>query len=465
MTSQSERLAGWATSLAFEDIPDDVIDDTKRRLIDVIGLAGAGLETDFGASVCNAAEDGGRGAHVIGLGRELACADAALVNGALSQALEYDDTHKESIVHMSGPSVCAALALAERHGLAGREVLSAVAVGNEISCRIGVVAPRQFHKRGFHPTGLFAGFGVSYLAAHAMHLDAGQAANAAGIAGSFAAGLLECWVDGTQSKYLHPGWAAHSGIHAARLAGAGATGPREVFEGRFGLFHSHLGDDAASCDYQRASEGLGSHWESRGASLKPFPAAHVIHPYIDAILRLRERHGIDPAAVARIDVPVAGYIVPIVCEPLDEKLRPASASHARVSMQYTLAEALFAGRLGKDSYGDALRTDPAVLALAEKVICTVDERYPGPEQFKGEVRIRMTSGDVFETVEEHNRGSRENPMSDNEIERKFRENLGNILSAERQDRILDLVHGLERMESIGELMSLTASDTGFRLPG
>jgi 2-methylcitrate dehydratase PrpD len=135
--------------------------------------------------------------------------------------------------------------------------MTAVALGNEISCRAGSVAPGQFHRRGFHPSGLFATFGVTFLAARLLQLDAEAAARAAGICGSFASGILECWVDGTQTKFLHPGWSAQSGIVAAFLARAGTTGPAEVFEGRWGLFATHLQDEAAPRDFARLTHDLG----------------------------------------------------------------------------------------------------------------------------------------------------------------------------------------------------------------
>ena len=182
--------------------------------------------------------------RLFGIGQRVGVTTAAFANGALSQALEFDDTHNESIVHMSSPAVAAALALAESEKVSGRELIAAIAVGNEISCRVGSVAPGQFHRRGFHPTGLFAPFGATYLAGRLLGLSDEQLVNAAGIVGSFAAGILECWVDGTQSKFLHPGWAAQSGITAAFLGRAGTTGPTAVFEGRFGLFASHLQDQS-----------------------------------------------------------------------------------------------------------------------------------------------------------------------------------------------------------------------------
>lgn len=453
MTSLSSTLAEWTLATGFADLPPDVVETTKYRVLDTIGLSLAGLGTDFGRSVREAAlaltAEGP--ARILGTGERVGLVSAALANGALSQAMEYDDTHNESIVHMSGPSVAAALALAETRPVSGRDLIAAIAIGNEISCRVGSVAPRQFHKRGFHPTGLFATFGVSYLAGRLIGLDPAQLANAAGIAGSFAAGILECWVDGTQSKYLHPGWAAQSGISAALLASTGTTGPEAVFEGRFGLFASHLQDEAVAKDFERIDGRLGDVWESRRASFKPFPAAHVIHPYIDAILRLRREHAIDPAAIARIVVPVAPYILPIVCEPVDEKRRPRSDSHGRVSMQYTLAEALHAGRLGKDAYRKESLEDPAILRLADLVEVEPDSSFPGPERFKGAVRIQMQDGTVHETIEEHNRGSAENPMTPDEIIAKFDENAADVLAPEQRERLIETALGLERLEQAGTL--------------
>jgi 2-methylcitrate dehydratase PrpD len=173
---------------------------------------------------------------VAGTGDRVGVTHAALANGTFSQALEYDDTHNESIVHMSSPAVAAAMALAETTRVSGEELITAIAVGNEISCRAGSVGSGQFHKRGFHPTGLFGAFGAAFLSSRLLGLDADATARAAGICGSFAAGILECWVDGTDTKFLHAGWAAQSGVSSAHLAGAGVTGAVQVFEGRFGFF-------------------------------------------------------------------------------------------------------------------------------------------------------------------------------------------------------------------------------------
>ena len=458
-TPLSLDLARWAASAKFEDLPADVVAATKLRVMDVMGLALAGAETDFGRSVHGAAlalSPPGP-CSILGFRDRVGVATAAFANGAFSQALEFDDTHNESIVHMSSPAVAGALALSEFARVSGRDLITAIAVGNEISCRVGCVSSGELHKRGFHPTGLFATFGAASVAGKLLGLDAEAHARAAGIAGSFASGLLECWVDGTQTKFLHPGWSAQSGITAALLARAGVTGPAQVFEGRWGLFASHVQDGNAHRDFARITDRLGEHWESRNSSFKPFPAAHVIHPYISAILRLREKYGIQPWNVERIECPVTAFIVGIVCEPTEEKFAPASDSHGRVSLQYSLAEALHRGALGKSAYSAESRKDPEILVLARRIQYHVDANYPGPGRFKGAVKIVLKDGRVFEEIEEYNRGSAENPMTYQELRDKFEDNSSGFLSPARCGRLADAIQKLEELPDASSLLGLAST--------
>jgi 2-methylcitrate dehydratase PrpD len=357
---------------------------------------------------------------------------------------------------MSSPAVAAALALSEVRATSGRDLVTAIALGNEISCRVGSVSSGELHKRGFHPTGLFATFGAAYLAGKMLGLDAEALARAAGIAGSFAGGLLECWVDGTQTKFLHPGWSAQSGINAAYLARNGVTGPARVFEGRWGLFASHVQASDAHRDFTRINAGLGTHWGSRNASFKPYPAAHVIHPYITAALRIREKHGVRPEEIARVDCPVTGFIVGIVCEPTTEKFAPATDSHGRVSLQYSVAETLVRGSLGKTAYSAESLCDSIILGLAAKVHYHVDPGYPGPGRFKGAVKVTLADGRTFEEVEEYNRGSTENPMTYAELYAKFDENAAAFLPPESRKRLAETLTRLETLTDAGSLLKLAA---------
>jgi 2-methylcitrate dehydratase PrpD len=457
--SLAHEVARWSAALQFEDLPQDVVHATKLRVLDITGLALAGSMTPLGRSTRDGvvALSPPGPCTVVGTGDRVGVTFAALANGTFSQALEYDDTHNESIVHMSSPMLAAASALAETTTVTGRALLTAMALGNEIACRVGSVASGQFHRRGFHPTGLFGAFGAAFLASRLLGLDTDATARAAGICGSFASGILECWVDGTDTKFLHAGWAAQSGISAAHLARAGATGAIQVFEGRFGFFASHLQAFDTPPDFGRITGNLGSHWESRNASFKPFPAAHVLHPYIDAVLRLRREHGVTPADVERLDCPVTQFIVGIVCEPAAEKVAPLTQSHCRVSLQYTLAEALVRNRLGRDAYEDVLRRDPEILALARRVHYHVDPAYPGPGRFKGAVRATLRDGRIVEVAEEYNRGSAENPMSEDDLRAKFHENAAAVLDAAARSKLADTIARLDTLTDAAILPPLACA--------
>jgi 2-methylcitrate dehydratase PrpD len=453
------RLAEWASTTAFDDLPGDVVAATKLRILDVIGLALAGLVTPLGGSVRRATRvmspEGP--SRVWGTGDRVAVGSAAFANAAFAQALEYDDTHNESIVHMSSPAVAMGLALADARQISGRDLILGVALANEISCRIGSVAPGQFHRRGFHPTGLFAPFGIAVGAGRLLALTSEQATWAVGTVGSLAAGLLECWVDGTQTKFLHSGFAAQNGLHAAMLAQAGATGPPRVLEGRFGLFASHLQDAALPRAFGRVVDELGTRWDSRDASFKPFPAAHVLHPYIDLVLRLRDQHGIRPEDVQSIDCPVAEFNVSIVCEPVAEKVAPATEAHGRVCLQFTLAEALARGQLGRSAYSEDARHDPEILALARRITYHVDPAFPPPGQFKGAVRVTLNDGRVFDEVEEYNRGSAQNPMTADDLRAKFHDNASGVLPADQRTRLVDAVTRTDGLPDARALVDLAVA--------
>jgi 2-methylcitrate dehydratase PrpD len=248
-------------------------------------------------------------------------------------------------------------------------------------------------------------------------------------------------VDGTHSKFLHSGWAAQNGIWAALLAQAGVTGPPTVLEGRFGLFASHLPKSVPK-QLERVTERLGVHWESRNASFKPYPAAHVLHPYVDAILRARRDFDIAPSDVVQIDCPVAEFNVSIVCEPIEEKLAPATDSHARISLQYTIAEALYIGTLGKSAYAEQNLRNAEILALARRVRYYVDPDFPAPGRFKGAVRITLSDGRVITDTQEHNRD-------------KFDRNADGILSPAERDRLAAAIERIEHIDDVSLLVDLS----------
>ncbi len=319
MQGAAYGLAAFVAGLAFEELPADVVAAAKLHALDTLGcgLAARTLgEVEW--VVAATAEGGNRGpASGIGMSVGLPAADAALVNGTLCHALDFDDTHPASVVHVSAAIVPTALAVAESLGRSGREMICALVAGNETSIRLGMAAGGRFHARGFHPTGICGVFGATAAAARLAGLGVDQTVHALGLAGSMAGGLLEFLADGSQTKPLHPGWAAHAGITAARLAAHGATGPASVLEGRRGLFAAYLHGEHA--DIEGQLEDLGVRWETPNIAFKPYPACHYIHAPVDALAALIGEQHLSAEDVVSIVAFSDEIGVALVLNPLDDK--------------------------------------------------------------------------------------------------------------------------------------------------
>ncbi|MDH3704075.1 MAG: MmgE/PrpD family protein, partial [Alphaproteobacteria bacterium] len=377
----SDEIAQWAAGLTFDAIPDAVIADEKLRVLDILGVALAASTLPATAPVRTAALRLGAGeeSRMWGYGDRSTAASAAIVNGALAHALDYDDTHNKSVVHISGPVVTTGLTLGEALHADGQSALTAIVAGAELGCRIGQVAPGGFHKRGFHATGVMGAFAAAVTAGKLLGLDAAQLRNAIGIAGSQASGLMECFRDGSATKQLHPGWAAHAGITAAYLAEAGFTGPATIFEGRDGLYNSHVGD--GDHPFEQMTDGMGDDWTCLHTSFKPYPCGHVVHGFLDAILALYREEGLRAEQVEKITCPTAEWMIPVMCEPRAVKLKPETDYHAKFSFYFTLAATLLDGRLGVEVFTEKNITDPTILSLAEKIHCVPDPDAPGTGHF------------------------------------------------------------------------------------
>ncbi len=435
MTTLSEETAQWSAAIMRAGIPAEIAAAAKRHILDTLGVAFAVAAQDYGRKIrAGALAMGGRGnAHLLGFSDQTSPQAAAIANGAMASALSYDDTHNATIVHVTATLLAASLALGEELDVAGEDFLAALIAGSELACRTGMAAPLQFHKRGWHPTGLFGAVGATYAACRLLHLDPRETAQAVGITGSFAAGIGEGMREGAELPNLHAGWGAQAGIAAALLAKHGHTGPLQVFEGGSGLFRTHVQDPDYRFDFGAVTEGLGRRWEYQGISLKPYPCAHVIHSFIDAMLALHAQ-GLRAPDVTRILCPIADYMIGVVCEPRAQKMAPQNDWQGRASLQYSVAEALVTGRLDGQSYRGDPEIRAQVRALAAKVEYEVDQTAK-PGQFKGWVIVETRDGRRLERVEPHNRGSAERPLSEADIRKKFRDNAAGLFSLARMETI------------------------------
>jgi len=408
-----------------------------------------------------ALDRGGRAeAHAVGVPEPLPAELAALVNGTLAHSLDYDDTHLPSVLHPSASIVPACLAAAEAADADGRRVVAAIAVGLEICVRLGMAgydrASRNnvYFDRGQHATSICGTVGSAAAAAVLLGLDAAGVTNAIGLAASMASGVIEANRTGGTVKRIHCGWAAHSGICAARLAARGITGPPTVLEGRFGFFRAFLDGnyDAAAIE-----AGLGERWEVPNIFFKPYPANHFTHAGIDAALALRER-GVSIEDVEAISLGVAEPTVRTIGEPIAVKRAPATGYQAQFSGPYTVVAALLGGGglgLGIDDFTDALATDATRRRHMAKVsvIGRAECSEIFPHQFPAVLTARLRDGRELEQAVMANRGGPERPLSDGELEIKFADNAGRLLGDAELRRLQDAVLALDRQEAIGPLLA------------
>ena len=399
-------------------LPDAMSTTCDAMLMDLAGLCVAARHTDYAQAIFNATNEAGV-CTVIGHSGSFNAATAALCNGTAAHGEDYDDTFEGGPVHAGVVIIPAVLAAAEQHGLCGADVMRGIAVGSEVMCRMCSVAPKLVHKAGFHPTAVFGAIGAAAGVSSAMRLSQAQWVNALGIAGSMASGIIEYLAEGAWTKRMHPGWAAQAGYRAARMAEAGFTGPRTLFEGEHGFFHAFANRD--ECDFSAMLSGAGQTWLSAGIAFKPYACGTMAHPYIDCARKL-VAEGLQPDQVAAIQCETAEGIVHRLWEPLSAKQAPLNGYAAKFSIPYAIAVGMLRGDAGLSDYEEAVVTDATVRALAAKVRYVIDPNNPYPRQFTGHVRATLKDGTVREARQDHFRGGVHDPMSPAALEEKFRAN-------------------------------------------
>lgn len=457
------RLASLADQTRSSGLAPELRGDVARRVLDLLGNAVAARGQSSARAIAAVVTEwgGNAAATAIGVEHRVPAAAAALVNGTLAHAMDFDDTHLPSVLHPSASVIPAALATAEAHGKSGAAMLDAAALGIEVAVRLGMGGYDQqggnseFFERGLHATSICGALGAATAAAMLLGLDRDGIADAIGIAASFGSGIIEANRTGGTVKRVHCGWAAHSGVSAAQMARHGLTGPPTVIEGRFGFMRAHCGEHT---DLHQIVERLGEHWELSHTFFKPYPCNHFTHAGIDAARALRNQ-GLDPACVASIELGVPGPVLRTIAQPAESKARPESGYHAAFSGPFTVARALIGGSglgLGHDDFTDAMAHDPRTLDLAARVTCYEDARCNSiyPRQFPAVLRVLTTDGERFEARIDHNRGGPENPLSDAELATKFRLNVAGKLPDQTIESVSHAALQLETAPLVDPLMDL-----------
>lgn len=462
-----QRLAEFAAAPLPAAMAPEITADVARRVRDLFGVALAAGATEPAGVVAGVVERwGGREeCGLIGRSGRYPAPAAALVNGTLGHALDFDDTHLPSVLHPSASVVPAALAAAQSAGRDGRELVRAIAVGDEICVRLGMAGYDRanrasiFFERGLHATSICGAIGSAAAAGVLLGLDADRLANAMAIAASMGAGILEANRTGGTVKPVHCGWAAHGGVTAAELAKAGLTGPPTALEGRFGWLMAFCGERA---DPEAITADLGERWELLQMHFKPYPANHFTHAGIDAALELRER-GLSPDDLSEVQLGVATSTLRTIAQPAAEKAKPPSGYAARFSGPFTFAAAMCGGSglgVGLDDFTDELAREPRRLALAARVSCVADADCDAlfPDRLPAVVRVRTVDGGQHEARVMANRGGPDRPLTDEELERKFRLNARLALPDDARVEALNAALGqLKQLPDVGELLDLGAA--------
>jgi len=416
--SVAEALAGRAAALRTEDIPAAVRDRCRDLLVDVAGLCIAARNRDYVLSLQRSLDRGGP-CTAIGHAEGWSPEDAALLNGTAAHGEDFDDTFEGGPVHSGAVIVPAVLAARERFGRGGRDALLGIAVGVETLCRLSLVAPKRIHNAGFHPTAVLGAMAAAFAVSKSFGASEKQTVDALGIAGSMAGGIIEYLAEGAWTKRLHAGWAAHSGLHAARLAREGFIGPRTVLEGTHGLFFAFARDSKG--DFDALTNRFGDEWHMTGLTFKPYATGTMNQPYIDCALRLA-KVGFAAEDVAEVLCETAEGYVQRLWEPLAGKQRPPNDYAAKFSTPFNIAVAFVTGGAGFEAFSERTVRDARILALAGKLRYVVDPHNPYPKAYTGHVRMTLGDGRVFEERQPHIRGGVHEPLSRDDIERKFRGN-------------------------------------------
>ena len=371
IAAPTRELANWISNLRYEDLPQRTREVMRIAILDTVGAGVYGYSTPWAQMLLAWAKRGATGAgdaHVWGeAAPTLRCSDAALVNGTASHAFELDDYHNAKL-HPGAVVVPAAIAVAEKLDASGADLLTAIAAGYEVMIRSSLALnPSAARLRGWHLTGVCGPFGAAAACASLLKLDTEQTAWALGLAGTQGAGLWAFNADGTMSKRLHAGKAAHSGVLAAELAQLGITGPTQIYETEDGGVLKAFSD---ASDAAPLTQDLGAVYHLDKTSIKPYSCCGSTHSYIDAALALRKKLGTPWDAKRRVRVGTC-KVVDVQC---GFDYAPSSALNAQMSLRYTVAAALLEGQVLPAQFTDSKLADPALTALAAAI-----ELVPDPE--------------------------------------------------------------------------------------
>ncbi len=438
----SDTLAGFVCDLSFENIPAEVVQKTKQTILDVIGNSLGAVSSEEGEQIYRIAETetSPAEAFVFGGGKS-SLEKAVMVNAVMSRIADLDDGHKFSTGHPSTVVVPTALTCGQVLGSSGREIIRAIIAGYEVYVRIARGINVSAHKeKGYDMTGVCGSVAAAMVAGVLMGFDREKLVDAMGIAGSFTGGLYECLFDGSSPKILVPGWAARTGVTAAKMAAAGFTGPASIVEGKKGIAQGVTNH----YDLTHVLDELGARFEICGTYFKKYACMRGLHGAVDAVLELQQEHGFAAEDVKKVTILTSKFVKQY------DKPFPGTVVATQSNLPYNLAVGMLYSKIGMDEVQRGL-SDPQIRDLASRVEVVLDpemEAYVSAhfDNLTAAKAVVRTKEGCYKKTVYLACGEPEKPLSTREMEDKYYFLAEKAVSRSQADRIRTMVLDLEDQE-------------------
>ena len=447
-------LTEFAGEIDYSQLPENVVELSKKVLLDTIGvmLAATTLEKDVLPLINIVKTAGGKAeSSILGFGQKVPAMMAAFANGALSHALDYSSSDNRGVAP-GGVTIPTALAMAEKiPGTTGKQLITAIAVGNEVLMRIGRAITKNPMHYGWVSPMLLGGFGAAVTAAKLAKLGSKQIMDAIGIALHQAGGTWEM-AEGHESSFraIRNSFVSKTGILAAQLAQEGISAAKDPLCGTHGLYNQYFrGEFNASA----LIDGLGKVYQFENISFKPYPSCRDTHTSIEAALRLVNAHDITPEQVEKILLTV-GPMGEKVCLPKDHKCRPRNSIEAKFSLPFTVATAIVHRRVALIDFTDSGLNDPTVLDLAHRVNYQLNPGSAGLDP--GIIDVYLKNGQILHSEVDTPPGSPQSPMSKNDLIEKFKDCMTysqKTLTGSEVDAIIAMIGELEHQQDLSRLIN------------
>ncbi|MBZ5632080.1 MAG: MmgE/PrpD family protein [Acidobacteriia bacterium] len=437
---ETQTLASYIVTNRIESVPEDVRHEARRAIVNYVGCAlGGSIDTAVDRAIQALSPYSGRPtASVLGRSERMDPLHASLMNGISSHVYDYDDTTPKNYIHPTSPVASALFAYASVHPVRGRDFMEAFILGFEAESRIGNAVYPAHYDVGWHITGTAGVFGAATAIGKLLVLEGHEMIWAIGLAATQAAGLREMF--GSMAKAFHPGRAAQNGYAAALLAQAGFTAGEHSLEGPRGF----AAVQAAKYDLSKITARLGEDFDLRANTYKPFPCGIVNHPTIDGCIQIHRQNQLAPEQIAAVRLRVA----PLVMD-LCNQQGITKGLQGKFSVYHGAAIGLVRGKAGIQEYTDEAVNDPLIKRVRELVAAVGD---PSITEDQARIEVDLVTGVTLTRFVEQSLGNVHRPMTDKQLEDKFRDQAVAALPATQVEKAIELCWRIDELEDVGELI-------------